>query len=191
MKHRIIGWLGTGCLVFALFFGTITVLQAPGCATTSPELKQAAYEEAVLLINAASEEATRLAAKPNKTPEEAAMLAQAQATIERLQSALTAAADAEGQFDETMGLRVVTDFIPPPWNVPASLIFGSLGTWMKGRKTRETFKKLVNAINTTKATDPNFAEALNTSGPAMKAAMGPKAVAVIDLARKEGKFPVV
>ncbi len=191
MKHKIMDLLGTVFLVCALFLGVNAILATPGCLGTDTTTRQAAYLEAVALVEASAEEVNRLQQIPDKTPEEVAALAKAQATIAMLQEKLQAAVDAEGNFDEVKGLQMVTDFIPPPYNVMASLLIGSVGTWLKGGKTRSTFKLLVDALNTVKEDDPMLASALATNKNALNAAMGPKATAVLTTARKEGKFPLV
>lgn len=185
--RRFTNHLGTVLLVCAGFLCASAVVS---CAT-DPTVKQAAYEEAVALIDASAAEAARLAQKPDLTPDEAAVLAKAQATIGMLQEKLAAAVDAEGQFDEVKGLQMVTDFIPPPWNVPASLLIGSLGTWIKGGKTRQTFKSLVESINKVKGDDPTLARALKDNKVALALGMGEKATAVLDKAIDDGKFPLV
>ncbi len=191
MKHKIMDVLGTVCLVCALFLGVHAVLSVPGCLGSDPTTKQAAYMEAVALIDASADEVNRLQQIPDKTPEEVAALAKANATISMLQEKLQLAVDAEGNFDEVKGLQLVTDFIPPPYNVLSSLLIGSIGTWLKGAKTRGTFKSLVEALNTVKEDDPMLASALSSNKGALNAAMGTKATAVLTVARKDGKFPVV
>ncbi len=186
--RRFTNYLGTVLLVCAGFLFASAVVS---CAMGDPTVKQAAYEEAVELINASAAEAARLSQQPDLTPEEAAVLAKAQATIAMLQEKLAAAVDAEGQFDEVKGLQMVTDFIPPPWNVPASLLIGSLGTWIKGGKTRQTFKSLVESINKVKEDDPMLASALKANKTALIANMGPRVTAVLDKAIDDGKFPLV
>jgi hypothetical protein len=189
MKRAIIDWLGTACIIVAVFIAVNAVVSVSGCAVDQTQ-KQAAYEEAVALIDASAAEAAELRKKPNMTPEEIAVLAKAEATIAMLQEKLAAAVDAEGQFDEVKGMQMVTDFIPPPWNVPASLLIGSIGTWIKGGKTRATFKSLVESINKVKADDPILAGALKDNKTTFAANMGPKATSVLDKAIG-GSFPVV
>ena len=191
MKHKILDWLGTVCLVVALFLGVNATLSVSGCETGGDSgVAQAAYDEAVMLVDASAATALELRAMPDRTPEQEAMLAKAEATIMLLQEKLAAALDAEGNLDEVKGLQIITDFIPPPYNVQASLLIGTFGAWLKGRKTRVTFKKLVNAINIVKKDDPVLASALASNKTALATAMGPKATAVLTAARKDGVFPV-
>ncbi len=194
-RNYIWQWAATLMLCFGLWVGIGTLLNMPGCETgqTQEELNvaQATYDEALLLINAAADEAAELTKKEDKTPEEEAALAKANATIATLRKALEKAVDADGNVTPASGLTALTTFIPPPWNVPSGILVGMVGTWMKGRKSRKSFKALVGAINTVKQQVPGFASAIDGAGPRLKEAMGPKASAVVDVARKEGKFPVV
>jgi hypothetical protein len=189
MKRAIIDWAGTVCIITALFIGVHAMVSVSGCAT-DPTVKQAAYNEAVVLVQTSKDEVERLKAKPDLTPDEAAALAKAEATISMLQEKLTAAVDAEGNFDEVKGLQVVTDFIPPPYNVISSLLIGTIGTWLKGGKTRATFKSLVESINKVKKDDPALANALKDNKTALALSMGDKATAVVEKAIN-GSFPVV
>lgn len=192
--HNVQGWIGIFMICFALWIAFGAILQMPGCEGSGPQdttMAQAAYDESLLLITAAAEEAAKLRDKPNKTPEESAALAKAEATISTLQAALAAAVDAEGKVDPVSGVMALTTFIPPPYNVPSSIILGMFGTWLKGRKTRTAFKKLVEGINHVKMKNGSFASSLDAVGSQLKDAMGPQATKVVDKARKEGKFPVV
>lgn len=191
MRHKIYDIASTTFLVLAIFFAGNAVLSVSGCETTDSTVTQAAYDEAVLLVDASAAEAARLRAKPNKTPEEEAALTKAEATITMLQEKLAAAVDAQGNVDPVAGIRILTDFIPPPYNVPAALLAGTIATWLKGRKTRTTFQALVGALNKVKADDSALARVLAENKNALNAAMGPKATAVLRKARKEGKFPIV
>lgn len=196
IKHGLYGWVSILCICLGLWFGVMGTLHLSGCelfqdteATTA--VLQATHDEAMLLIDAAAKEATRLEKKENKTLEEVAALATAKATITTLRAALEKAVDAEGNVTSASGLTALTTFIPPPWNVPTGIVVGMFGTWMKGRKGRQAFKALVGAINNVKREQPSFASSLDAVGDRLKDHMGVKNTAVVDRARKEGKFPVV
>lgn len=163
-----------------------------GCQSLpSPEVQQAVYEEAVSLVQAMEAQVQTLEAKPNRTPQEAAQLAQARAVLDQVKDAMAGMADEEGQFQADSALMTMTQFIPPPWNVPVSLLVGGVGMWFKDRKNRNSFKSLVDAINKAKAANSGFAEALTAVGPQLKSEMGPTASAVVDKVRKTGKLAVI
>ena len=105
--RRFTNHLGTVLLVCAGFLCASAVVS---CSTADSATKQAAYEEAVALVNASAAEVERLKQKPNKSPAESASLAKAEATIEMLQAKLAEAVDSTGQFDEVRGLQMITDF---------------------------------------------------------------------------------
>lgn len=166
---------------------TVVACEAP----PSQETQQATYDEALALINATAQQILTLQAKPDKTPQETAQLAEAQAVVASIKGHLGAFADDEGNFDAGNTMMALTTFIPPPYNVPVSLVVGGILGWFKDRKNRTSFKALVGAINKAKATDDKFADALDTVGPQLRADMGPVATAVVDKVRTTGKLAVI
>jgi hypothetical protein len=149
-----------------------------------PTTEQAVLLEANALMSSWKQQIAALEAKPDLSPKEQGQLAEYKgyvATGERLMAEVTTP---EGTVDVGKAVSAGTMFLPPPWNIPATVLAGGVIEWLRGRKKRKSFQKLVEAINATKSKNESFAVALDTVGPDLRSAMGETAAAEVDRVRK-------
>ena len=105
--------------------------------------------------------------------------------MQRLLDQSRAAADAAGRQPDAGDMaKGLTSLLPPPFNIPAGILVGGVAEWVRGRKKRTSFNRLVNAIDSVKAKNGHFAEAMNEAGPSLRAEMGTMTKGMVDNARK-------
>lgn len=181
--------------VFVLMLAVFFVTAAPMCSTMpadDPGIVQTLVTEGNILLSESQAEVARLRAKEaagDLTPEEAGALATAEARINDLSTSLAemqARADAAGRPVDAGD--VVTGLAPllGPVGIPLSIVTTAVAQWWRTRKKRESFTRLVGAIDKVKASNPALATAFGQAGPQINAEMGPTAVAVIKKIRTNG-----
>ena len=156
-----------------------SILFVHSCATMEqvpPTLVSATYSEADALIAGAQQEIARLEAKTDLTPSEVGQLAKAKAWVANIETLIAKSrAGAEGR--ELDAGDVVTAAAPflGPYGIPIGVAAGAISAWWRGRKKRKSFdtlRGLIGAMNRVKSKDGEFAVALNKAGPALRAEMG-------------------
>lgn len=161
-----------------------------------PTAVQAAFIESQELLDSlrtrANEVELTLLSEPDEVRREemSQALQKLRDSIEEVQATrdtLAQSLDETGEVDPGGLGTAIGTFLPPPWNVIASVLVGGVGVWWKGRKTRVAFKKLVEGINRAKATSPTFAAAIHSVGSTIRATLGASAPVVDETRRRVGE----
>lgn len=182
-----------GRMTIIAILAAYSILFAHSCATmdqVAPTVIEATYDEAGALITAANQEIARLEAKTDLTPDEAGLLAKNKAWVANIESLVAqsrAGADAAGRpVDVGDVITGLTPFLGP-YGIPLSIAVGAASEWWRGRKKRKSFdtlRGLIGAINEVKKNDGEFATALDNAGGALRAEMGSAVRDEVDTVRK-------
>lgn len=178
----------------ALGFATVICAVVWACETTvigpdgEPTTGMALVSETDALIKATQNEVMQLRLQPSLTPQEAGRLAEMEAWLEDTSQLLTRVTTAEGEIDPGAVVREGAKMLPFPFNLGVSVVGGGVVEWLRGRKKRKGFKKLVDAINKIKRRKGNetFANALDGVGPQLREAMGEATRDEVDRVRNGG-----
>ncbi len=171
----------------------------PSCETgqqgpaDNPGIVLDVYTETEVMIQSLQREIVLMEIKAQSTPlspNEAASLARSKAQLagfDRLLKRARADADAAGRAPD-MGdvAKGLTSYLPAPVGIPLGLIIGGVSEFWRTRKKRQSFNRLVNALDTVKGKSPEFAKAMDAAGPAIKVELGTSARAVVDKMRSNG-----
>ncbi len=181
--------------VFVLMLAFFFVAAAPMCETMpadDPGTVQSVMTEANVLVGEAQAEVSRLRAVEaagDLTPAEAGKLAEAEANLNDLATSLAAMQARADSAGRPVDAGDVVGGLAPllgPVGIPISIVTTAFAQWWRTRKKRESFTRLVTAIDKVKASNPALASAFGQAGPQINAEMGPTAVAVIKKIRTNG-----
>ena len=178
--------------VVGLFMVILIGVTVPSCETgqkgpaDNPTVVADVYAETEAMIASMQHEVAIMEAKAVNTPlspDEAASLARSKAQLAGMQRLLDQSrvdADAAGRQPD-MGdvAKGLTSYLPAPISIPAGIIIGGISEWYRTRKKRVSFSRLVNALDTVKGQDAEFAAAMNKAGSQIKAELGTTARGVV------------
>jgi len=170
----------------------VTSATIPSCYTgqagpaDDPTVVADVYSETESMIRSMQQEVILMEQKAITSPlspSEAAELARSKARLAGMQRLLdqskTDAAAADRQPDAGDVVKGFTSLLPPPFNIPTGIVVGGVAEWIRTRKKRTSFNRLVSALDKVKANNTDFAGALNRVGPALRLELGTDARNVI------------
>jgi hypothetical protein len=144
-----------------------------------------------VLVGEWQNQVTELEKETDLTPEEAGQLAETKALLAEVDRLRQQMVTDDGQIDEQGVLSAITTMIPPPYNIPVAIFGGGILEFFRSRKSRTSFKKLVEAMNKLKARNTVFKAELHGAKDELHADMGPTATATVKKLVDTGKLPLI
>jgi hypothetical protein len=82
---------------------------------------------------------------------------------------LNALYDEDGVLRTDVAQREVLGWLPPQYGLPASLLLGALGVWLRTRKNHTALPELIHALDVAKTSNPELAKAIDESAGVLRA----------------------
>jgi hypothetical protein len=152
-----------------------------------PTTEANVIEEGQALLQSYKTQIAMMESWPELSPKEQGKLAEMKGYVAEVEHFSEALVTPEGELDVPAAVTGGAMLLPFPWNLVVGVGGGAFAEWWRGRKKRQSFVKLVEAINRIKAKDTtdgkNFAEALDKVGPELRMEMGETAMRTVDKVR--------